>query len=271
MRAVRQADRGGERRTTLVDPRAAVDESAELGAGCRVDAYAVIGPGVRLGDGCRVRAHAVLLGPCELEADNDIHSFACIGGEPQDLRHRGEPTRLEIGAGNVFREHVTVSRGTVHGGGTTRIGEGNLLMACCHVAHDCRLGDRVVMANNATLAGHVEVQDCAVFGGMVAVGAFLRIGESAMLAAGSMIERDVPPFCIAAGDRARLCAVNRVGLDRRGISQPARTQIKEVFRALRAHEPIREITARLEDREDVSVEALRMVRFLAASERGVTR
>jgi UDP-N-acetylglucosamine acyltransferase len=259
-------------RETGVDPRAAVDPAADLGPGCTVGPFAVIGPGVELGPDCAVAGHAVIGGPTRIGARNTVHPFAVIGGPPQDLRHRGEPTRLEIGDDNEFREHVTISRGTVRGGGVTRVGSGNLLMAGCHVAHDCRIGSHVVMANHATLAGHVTVHDHAVFGGMAAVGAFLRVGESAMLAAGAMVERDAPPFCIVAGDRARLRAVNRVGLDRRGIGQPARGQIKALFLALRRrNETLAGLVARFELMADLSEEARRMVAFLRGATRGLIR
>jgi UDP-N-acetylglucosamine acyltransferase len=255
-----------------IDPRAAVDPAAELGPGCTVGPFAVIGPGVVLGRDCAVAGHAVLEGPTRLGDRNTVHPFAVLGGPPQDLRHRGEPTRLEIGDDNTFREHVTVSRGTVHGGGVTRIGSGNLLMAGCHVAHDCQVGSHVVMANHATLAGHVTVHDHAVFGGMAAVGAFLRVGESAMLAAAAMVERDVPPFCIVAGDRARLRAINRVGLDRRGIGQPARRQIKAVFLALRGRsETLAGLVARFEADPGLGDELRCMLDFLRGAARGITR
>jgi UDP-N-acetylglucosamine acyltransferase len=216
-----------------IHPSACVSKTAEIGPGCIVGAFSVIGDGVRLGANCRIHPHAVIQGPTVMGPNNEVHSFACIGGPPQDLRHMGEATELVVGEGNVFREMVTVNRGTVHGGGRTVIGNFNLLMAYTHIAHDCTVGNRTVFANHATLAGHTTVGDFAVFGGMAAVGAFLRIGESAMPAAGAMVERDVPPFCIAAGDRARLRTVNRVGLARRGFSEPAKRQIKEVFRALK--------------------------------------
>jgi UDP-N-acetylglucosamine acyltransferase len=255
-----------------IDPRAEVHADAVLGPRCVVGPFALVGAGVQLGEGCVVHGHAVVLGPTTMGPGNEVHPFACVGGAPQDLRHRGEPTRLEIGRDNVFREHVTVNRGTAHGGGVTIIGDGNLLMAYCHVAHDCRVGDHVVMANGATLAGHVIVEDHAVFGGLVAVGTFLRVGESAMLAAGAMIERDVPPFCTVAGDRARLRAVNRVGLDRRGIGEPARAEIKLIFRALLAkRESLAQIVERFRARGELSDEAQRMLGFIARVERGLTR
>jgi len=255
-----------------LDPLAAIDPGAELGPGCSVGPFAVIGKGVVMGAGNVVHAHAVILGPAALGEANEVHPFAVLGGPPQDLRHRGEPTRLEIGSRNVFREHVTVSRGTVHGGGLTSIGDDNLLMAGCHVAHDCRLGCHVVMANQATLAGHATVDDHAVFGGFVGVGPFVRIGESAMLAAGAMIERDVPPFCIAAGDRARLSGVNRVGLGRRGFSADARAQIKRVFRMLKERgTPVEAIAEALMAEPAITPEAMRMVEFLGLASRGVLR
>lgn len=257
---------------SFVDPRADVHPDAVIGPGCEIGPFAVVGAGVTLGQGCALHGHAVVLGPSSLGPGNEVHPFACIGGSPQDLRHRGEPTRLEVGRDNVFREHVTVSRGTAHGGGVTTIGDANLLMAYCHVAHDCRIGSHVVMANCATLAGHVTVDDHAVFGGLVAVGTFLRVGESAMLAAGAMVERDVPPFCTVAGDRARLRAINRVGLDRRGIELEARVQIKQIFRALRArHESLEQIVARFRETPDLTDEASRMLTFIERAERGLTR
>ena len=257
---------------SFIDPGADVHPGAVLGRDCKVGPFAVIGEGVRVGDRCIVHTHAVLEGPTVMGNDNEVYPFACIGGAPQDLRHNGESTRLQIGDGNIFREHVTVSRGTVHGGGVTQIGNSNMVMAYCHVAHDCILGDNIVMANHATLAGHVEVEDHAVFGGMVAVGTFLRIGESAMLAAGAMVEKDIPSFCIVAGDRARLRAVNRVGLERRDFSKESRRQIKKIFIALKQTSlSIETIVSEFRDNPSLTVEAGRMLVFLEKAERGVIR
>ncbi|MBW2277112.1 MAG: acyl-ACP--UDP-N-acetylglucosamine O-acyltransferase [Deltaproteobacteria bacterium] len=272
VKVVGGADRDYRRDGSVVDPRADVHPDAVIGPDCQIGPFAVVGAGVSLGEGCALHGHAVVLGPTILGPGNEIHPFACVGGSPQDLRHRGEPTRLVVGRDNVFREHVTVSRGTAHGGGETTIGDANLLMAYCHVAHDCRIGSHVVMANCATLAGHVQVEDHVVFGGLVAVGAFLRVGESAMLAAGSMIEREVPPFCTVAGDRARLRAVNRVGLDRRSVGPDARAQIKQIFRALKARsESLEQIIAQCRETFDLTDEASRMLIFLERVERGLTR
>lgn len=271
--AIRKRDVfAGEVIPGVVDSRAVVDPTAEVGPGCTVGPFAVVGPGVQLGPRCYIYPHAVVSGPTVMGADNKVHSFACLGGPPQDLRYRGEETLLVIGNGNTFREHVTVNRGTVHGGGVTTIGDENLLMAYCHVAHDCTLGNHNILANLATLAGHGTVEDHVVFGGMVAVGAFLRIGESAMLAAGSMVDREVPPFCLVSGDRASLKGVNRVGLVRRGFSSETRRQIREVSRALRDRgRPLRQIISEFESRDDLSAEAGRMLSFLKNVSRGLTR
>ncbi|MDJ0762164.1 MAG: acyl-ACP--UDP-N-acetylglucosamine O-acyltransferase [Myxococcota bacterium] len=255
-----------------IDARAVVYPTTEVGPGCDIGPYAVVGPNVRLGAGCVIHAHAVVQGPAMLGQNNIVHSFASIGGPPQDLRYRGEKTLLTIGDGNEFREHVTINRGTVHGGGITAIGNDNLLMAYCHVAHDCSIGDRVIMANHATLAGHAVVQDFAVFGGMVAVGTFLRIGESAMLAAGAMVERDVPPFCIVSGDRARLRAVNRVGLDRRGVQPAARTQIRDIIKSLKDRgRPISQIVQTFSAIDALAPESRRLIGFIETAPRGLTR
>jgi UDP-N-acetylglucosamine acyltransferase len=256
-----------------IDPRAAIDPTATVGPGCRIGPFAVIGPEVEIGAGCRIDGHAVITGPTRLGDDNVVHAFACLGGDPQDQRHRDERTTLEIGARNVFHEHVTVNRGTAHGGGRTVIGDDNMFMAYSHIAHDSRVGSRVVMANHATLAGHTTVEDHAVFGGMVGVGTFLRIGESTMLAAGAMIDRDVPPFCTVAGDRGRLYGINRVGLKRRGIDGLARDQLKRICAALRQRgTPLAEIIRRQEDDDArMTDEARRMLKFLKEATRGVTR
>ncbi len=263
--------RGYDADRAEIDPSASVASGAIVGPGCVVGPYAVIGEGVELGPRCRVSSHAVIEGPTTLGRENLVRPFAVLGGPPQDLRYNDEPTRLVIGDRNDFREHVTVNRGTEHGGGCTAIGDDNLFMAYCHVAHDCRLGHRIVMANQSTLAGHVTVGDHAVFGGRVAVGAFLEIGEGAMLAAGAMIERDVAPFCLVAGDRARLSCVNRVGLRRRGFSEKARSEIKSLVRELRKRgRPLPEILRGF-DAGAVSPETLRLMQFLERPRRGLTR
>ncbi|HEY1955736.1 MAG TPA: acyl-ACP--UDP-N-acetylglucosamine O-acyltransferase [Polyangiaceae bacterium] len=195
-----------------IHPTAIVERGAELGPDCEIGPYAVVYGGVRMG------------------ARNRVHALAVIGDLPQDKKSGGTPTRVEIGDDNVFREHVTVHRGTRET--ATRIGSKNLFMVGSHVAHDVVIGSHVVVANGVQLAGHVVVEDHATFGGLAGVAQFARVGESAFVAAGAMVERDVPPFCITAGDRARPRAVNRVGLERRGVPRASIDEIERVFRAI---------------------------------------
>jgi UDP-N-acetylglucosamine acyltransferase len=211
--------------TAIIDPRAEIAGDVEVGP------YAVIGPGVRIGESCRIHAHAVVLGPASMGARNVVHPFAVLGGPPQ-AKNADRETRVEIGDDNVFREHVTVHRGTKSE--MTRIGSGTLFMVHAHVAHDVTVGSHCVIANAVQLAGHVQVEDYATFGGLAGVAQFVRIGEGAFVAAGAMVERNVPPFCIAQGDRARVRAVNRVGLARRGVPPESIAEIERIFRAVLA-------------------------------------
>jgi UDP-N-acetylglucosamine acyltransferase len=224
--------------TAIIDPR------AELAGDVEVGPYAVIGAGVRMGEGCRIGAHAVVLGPLGMGARNVVHSFAALGGPPQHKRAGTESTRVDIGDDNTFREHVTVHRGTRD---TTGIGSDNLFMVQCHVAHDVTIGSHCVIANAVQLAGHVVVEDYATFGGLAGVAQFVRIGQGAFVAAGAMVERNVPPFCIVQGDRARVRAVNRVGLERRGLAPETIAEVERIFRAVFAGKrPQREVLRELE-------------------------
>lgn len=218
--------------SAAIHPSALVSPEARLGEGVRVGPFAVIEAGAEVGAGSRVDAHAVVRGGASLGAGNVVHPFAVIGGDPQERTYAGEPTRLVVGDGNTFREHVTVNRGSVRGGGVTRLGSHGLYMAGVHVAHDCAVGDRVELANGALLGGHVVVGDHAVLGGGAALAPFVRVGARAFVAAGAMVERDVPPFVIAAGDRARVRALNRVGLERSGVPEASREALARAFRAL---------------------------------------
>jgi UDP-N-acetylglucosamine acyltransferase len=218
--------------TASVHPLALVAPDAELGAGVFVGPFAVVEPGVIVGAGTRLDAHAVVRSGTRLGARNAVHPFAVIGGDPQERTYAGERTSLEIGDGNTFREHVTVHRGSIKGGGLTRVGSGSLFMAGVHVAHDCALGDGLELANNVLLAGHVALGDHVVVGGGAAVAPFVRVGARAFVAAGAMVEHDVPPFVIVAGDRARVRALNRVGLARGGVPEASRAALERAFRAL---------------------------------------
>jgi len=224
-------------RTAIVDGSAEVADDVEIGA------YAVVGAGVRLGPGTRLMSHAVLEGPSVLGRGNVVHPFAVLGGAPQDKKHHAGAPGLEIGDDNVFREHVTMHRGT---SAPTRIGSSNLFMASAHVAHDVVIGDGCVFANAVQLAGHVVIEDQVTFGGLSGVAQFARIGEGAFVAAGSMVERSVPPFVIVQGDRARVRAINRVGLERRGASRETIAELERLFRALyMSHHPRAAVLAEL--------------------------
>lgn len=243
--------------SALVHPTALVAPDVELGAGVVVGPFAVIEAGVVVGAGTRVDAHAILRSGATLGARNVVHPFAVLGGDPQERTYAGEPTRLVVGDGNVFREHVTVHRGSVKGGGLTRVGSGSLFMAGVHVAHDCVLGDRLELANGTLLGGHVVLGDFVVIGGGVAVAPFIRVGARAFVAAGAMVEADVPPFVIAAGDRARVRALNKVGLARSGVPEASQRALERAFRAVfRGDAPRRVAAAALGDDPDPFVREL---------------
>ncbi len=243
--------------TANVHPLALVAPDAELGAGVVVGPFAIVEPGVVLGAGTRVDAHAVVRRGTRLGARNVVHPFAVLGGDPQERAYAGEPTLLEIGDGNTFREHVTVHRGSLKGGGVTRIGGGSLFMVGVHVAHDCVLGDRIELANDVLLGGHAALGDHVAMGGGAAVGPFVRVGTRAFVAAGAMVEQDVPPFVIVAGDRARVRALNRVGLARSGVPAASRAALERAFRLLfRSGTPRAAAAAGLADDADPLVRAL---------------
>jgi UDP-N-acetylglucosamine acyltransferase len=231
-----------------VHPSAHVSPGAKLADGVVVGPLCVVGEGVELGAGTRLLASAVVLGPTRMGEANVVFPYAVIGGEPQDRSHAGQSTSLEIGDRNVFREHVTVHRGTIKDRGTTRIGSDGLFMVGVHVAHDVVVGDFVTLANGTMLAGHVELEDRVTTGGRAAMAPFVRVGESAFVAAGAMVETDVPPFTIVAGDRARVRALNRVGLRRHGVPDGSRRALAKAFRVLFRHsvprsESLRELEA----------------------------
>ena len=216
----------------MIDARAVVSPQAELAADVEVGPFSVIGPQVRIGAGTRIGPHVVINGPTTIGAHNHFFQFASIGDAPQDQKYRGEPTRLEIGDRNVFRESCTVNRGTTHDEGVTRIGSDNLFMAYTHVAHDCQLGSRIVMANGATLGGHVHLGDWVIMGGYAGVHQFCKIGAHAFLANNSAVTRDVPPYVMADGQPATPHSVNSEGLKRRDFSAAQIRHIRDAFRTL---------------------------------------
>jgi UDP-N-acetylglucosamine acyltransferase len=215
-----------------IHPTAIVDAGAELGDAVHVGPYAIIGPEVVLADGCKIHSHTVIGGRTRIGARTEVFPFASIGLRPQDLKYRGEPSELIIGSETVIREHVTMNPGTEGGGMVTRVGDRCLIMVGSHIGHDCDIGNGVIMANNATLAGHVQIQDHAVLGGLSAVHQFVRIGRNAMVGGVTGVERDVIPYGSVMGDRARLSGINIIGMKRRGYNREDINAVRKAYRLL---------------------------------------
>jgi len=253
-------------------PTAIIDRRAELAADVEVGAYSVIGAGVKIGKGTKIHSHVVLQGRTSLGESNVIYPFATVGSAPQDLKYRGEASELVIGNRNTIREYVSLNPGTSGGGMVTRVGDQNLLMMYCHIAHDCIVGSRNVIANGATLGGHVVVEDFVIAGGLVGIHQFVRIGNGAILGAGSMVSMDVPPYCNATGDRAKLRGLNLEGLKRRGFDKPVIDAIRKAYRIafqskLKTEVALAKIRQDLPGIPEVEI----FVSFIANSQRGVCR
>jgi len=256
-----------------IDPRAMVSASARIGSGVRIGAYAVVGEEVELGDGCVLDNHAVVSGPSRLGCDNHVHGFAVIGGDPQDLTYKGERVTLEVGDANDFREFCTVNRGTIKGGGVTRLGSHNLLMAYSHIGHDSQVGSYTIFVNGATLAGHVTIEDYATIGNFSPVHQFCRVGRYAYVGAHTVITQDVLPFSKVVSVRETKCyGANGIGLERHGFS-PERVQaIEQAYRLLlrsklNTTQAIEQMRETLADSEDV----LSMIGFIESAQRGITK
>jgi UDP-N-acetylglucosamine acyltransferase len=255
-----------------IDPRAVVDPGAQIGEGVRIGPFAVIGKHVRIGKGTVVGPHAVVEGRTTIGSNNSIFQFASIGAVPQDLKYRGEESELVIGHRNRIREFVTIHLGTEGGGMVTHIGDDNLFMAYSHVAHDCRIGNRVIMANTATLAGHVTLEDGVIMGGMSGIHQFCRVGRQAFVAAGSIVVMDVAPFSTVQGDRARFTNLNIEGLKRSGVSPEAISDLKKAFRILfRSGLVLEESMKRAREEAGKYPEVKYLIDFIADSGRGITR
>lgn len=252
--------------TAIIDPTAKIAPDVEIGA------YSIIGAHVEIESGTWVGPHVVINGPTRIGRNNRIHQFASLGEAPQDLKYKGEPTQLEIGEGNTIREYVTFNRGTVEGGGITRIGNHNLFMAYVHVAHDCQVGNNIVLANATSLAGHVQVEDFATLGGFSLVHQFTRIGGYCMTSMGSAINRDVPPYLIVSGNYAVPIGVNKIGLKRRGFSDEAIRAITNAFKLLvLSRKPRDEVNAAVQPLANEYAEVKRFVDFIQGSKRGIVR
>ena len=256
-----------------IDPRALVSPSARIGCGVRIDAYAVVGGDVELGDACILQHHAVVHGPSRLGRENRVYPFAVVGGDPQDLTYKGERVSLEVGDANEFREFCTVNRGTIKGGGVTRLGSHNLIMSYAHIGHDSQVGDHTIFVNGATLAGHVTIEDYATVGNFSPVHQFCRVGRHAYIGAHTVITQDVLPFSKVVSPRETRCyGPNTVGLERNGFSPERIQPIEQAYRLLlrsklNTAQAIHEMRETLSHSEDV----LNMIRFIETAERGITK
>jgi UDP-N-acetylglucosamine acyltransferase len=217
---------------TEVHPSAVVESGAELDDDVHIGPFSLVGPECRIGRGSRLESHVVVTGRTTLGEGCRVFPFACLGHRPQDLKYRGEKSSLEIGSNNQIREHVTMHPGTAHGGGLTSVGSDGLFMAGVHIAHDCKIGDGVIMANNATLAGHVELSDFAFLGGLSAVHQFVRIGTQAMIGGLAGVENDVIPYGMVLGNRAYLNGLNIIGMKRRGLDRDEIQNLRNAYRLL---------------------------------------
>jgi len=256
----------------MIHPTALVHSGARIGQDVTIGAYSVIGEGVTIGDACLIGPHVTIDGHTTIGSGTQISQFASIGGPPQDFSYRGEPTRVEIGSRVVIREYVTIHRGTVRGRSATVVGDECYLMAYCHVAHDCTLGNGVIMANSAHLGGHIDIGEKAILGGIVAVHQFVRVGEFALVGGVSGVAKDVPPFTLASGARIYVYGLNEVGLRRNGFARETISKLKKAFKiafrsSLKIEDAVRRIRSELSD----TPEALRFADFLATSRRGTAR
>ncbi len=256
-----------------IDARAIVSPRARLGHGVRVGAYAVVGEDVELGDGCVLWHHAMVQGPARLGRENRLYPFCAVGGDPQDLTYAGERTSLEMGDGNEIREFTTINRGTAKGGGVTRVGSRNLIMAYTHVGHDCQVGDHTVLINGATLGGHVTVEDYASIGAFCPVHQFCRIGRHSYIAAHTVITQDVPPFSKVVAPRGTRCyGVNAVGLERHGFTPERIEAIERAFRLLlRSKLNTTQALEKMRETAQGSQDVLELIRFIESAERGLTK
>jgi len=255
----------------MIHPTAIIHPGAQIGSSCQVGPYCVIGEHVALGDGCKLHSHVVIDGHAKLGRENEIFPFASIGLKTQDLKWKGGVTRTEIGDGNTFREYVTIHSATGDGE-VTRVGSHNTILAYCHVAHNCVLGSRIIMSNVATLAGHVTVEDYAVIGGLAAVHQFCRIGKMAMIGGCSKVVQDVPPFMMADGNPAETRTVNKTGMERNGVSEDALGALRQAYKILfREGLTVSNAIAKVEEQLPPLPEIQHLVRFVRASERGISK
>ncbi len=255
-----------------IHPTAVIHPGAQIAADVEIGAYSVIGEHVRIGRGCRIASHVLIEGWTTIGERNQILSFSSIGTPPQDIGYKNEETELIIGNDNVIRECATIHRATTKEDRRTEIGNSNFLMAYSHVAHDCKLGNNIIMANSVALGGHISIGDCAILGGIVAVHQFVRIGAYSIIGGQSAVSQDIPPYVSAAGNRAQLYGLNLVGLKRRGFSDDTINTLKKAYKIVfRSGLTQEEAFRRVTDELAASKEAMHLVEFMKSSKRGVTR
>lgn len=256
----------------MIHSTAIIDPSAKLAASVEVGAYSIIGENVEIGENSWIGPHVVIQGPCKIGDDNKIFQFASIGEVPQDKKFHGETSLLEIGDRNTIREFATINRGTEDGGGTTRIGNDNWLMAYIHIAHDCQVGNNTIFANNASLAGHAIIEDFVILGGFTLVHQFCKIGQHAFCGMGSAISKDVPPYIMVNGSPAHTHGLNSEGIKRKGFSKETLKALREAYKIIyRSHNTVEVAKVALKTLADNFPEVQNMLTFLERSERGILR
>lgn len=256
----------------MIHPTAIVDSQAEVADDVEIGPYAVVQRHVKIGSGSIIGPHATIDPYVTIGKNCNIYQYASIGAAPQALKYQGETTYVKIGDNTIVREFVTINRGTGFGGGITEIGESNYLMAYSHIAHDCKTGKNVIMANNATMGGHILIDDHVTVGGLVGIHQFVRVGKYAFLGGKSAVVKDIPPFVIASGDRARLRGLNSVGLKRHGFDQNTLSCLKKTYRLIfRIGLTLNEALERVRAEVDPIAEVVEFVDFIKSSRRGITR
>lgn len=255
-----------------IHPTAVLEEGSEIGSNVSIGPYAVIGPNVKIADGNRIHAHVVIEGHTTIGENNQIFPFTAIGCEPQSITYKGEPTEVRIGSNNVFRENITVNRGTIDDHGVTSIGDDNLFMAYVHIAHDCDLGSNLLFSNNASLAGHVRVADYVVLAGYTLVHQFCRIGQHSFCGVNTFCIQDVPPYTLVAGNKAITHGINIRGLRRRGFAKEDVSELKRAYKIIyRSGHTMQRALEEIESRDWQCDSVADLVAFIRASKRGVIR
>ncbi len=256
----------------MIHPTAIIDAEAEIGSDVTIGPYAIVRGNVTIGAGTEIGPYTIIDEYVHVGQNCRIFQYASIGAAPQDLKYHGEKTYLKIGRGTIIREFATINRGTAFGGGYTEVGEENYLMAYTHIAHDCKTGKQVILANNATLAGHIELGDNVTVGGLVAIHQFVKIGDHAYIGGKSAVVKDIPPYVIAAGDRATLHGLNNVGLKRKAFSKSTLSSLKKAYRIVfRIGLTVKQASERVRAEVEQIPEVVNFIQFIERSSRGVTR